>query len=194
MPATTASSGRSTSPISRRRRSAGIALVSGFADVEIIFYPYPLEDSLVGLVRTEREDLPRASSDPSGASRAGGIFGDGRRTPRRVARALGRLRARRHDASPFSAPGISRRNLSTSIDLADLIECVIDDNPNKQGLRCRGRGLPIVGSAALENGAVDLCLLAAQPGERANVLAKRRRASASGEASSARSSRSARSG
>jgi hypothetical protein len=47
--------------------------------------------------------------------------------------------------------------------LQDKIELVIDDNSHKQGLYMPGSRLPIVGSAALRQRDIQLCLLAVQP-------------------------------
>ena len=54
--------------------------------------------------------------------------------------------------------------------MADLIACVIDDNPHKQQLRMPGSGLPIIGSAALADRAIDLCLLSLSPESEQRVL------------------------
>ena len=48
-------------------------------------------------------------------------------------------------------------------DLAPMLIGVIDDNPNKLGRFMPGSGLPIIGSASLDSGEVDLCLLTLNP-------------------------------
>ena len=45
--------------------------------------------------------------------------------------------------------------------LAGLVDCVIDDHPNKQGLFMPYSGVPIRSSATLN--AVDICLLTLNP-------------------------------
>jgi len=47
--------------------------------------------------------------------------------------------------------------------VADAIECIVDDNPNKRGLYMPGCGLPIVGSSALLEQGISLCLLSLNP-------------------------------
>jgi 2-polyprenyl-3-methyl-5-hydroxy-6-metoxy-1,4-benzoquinol methylase len=47
--------------------------------------------------------------------------------------------------------------------LADLIDCVVDDTPQKQGLLLPGSGLPILSSAELQNRGIGLCLLGLAP-------------------------------
>jgi cupin fold WbuC family metalloprotein len=48
-------------------------------------------------------------------------------------------------------------------DLKDLIECVIDDNPHKQGLFMPGSKIPIYNSTALLERGIKLCLLSVNP-------------------------------
>lgn len=47
--------------------------------------------------------------------------------------------------------------------LADVIDMVVDDDPNKQGLFMPGSGLPIVNSAVLHQQGIKLCLLTCNP-------------------------------
>jgi hypothetical protein len=47
--------------------------------------------------------------------------------------------------------------------LADLIDCVVDDTPQKQGLLLPGSGLPILSSAELQNRGIGLCVLGLAP-------------------------------
>ena len=56
--------------------------------------------------------------------------------------------------------------------LGEFIECVIDDNPNKQNLLMPGSRLPVRGSAMLD--AVDVCLLSLNPESEQKVLQKYR--------------------
>ncbi len=59
-------------------------------------------------------------------------------------------------------------------DLAPLLIGVIDDNPNKRGRFMPGSGLPIIGSASLEAGEVDLCLLTLSPESEIKVRTARK--------------------
>lgn len=47
--------------------------------------------------------------------------------------------------------------------LGNLIDAVIDDDPNKQGMYMPGCQLPIIGSKALNDGEYSLCLLTCNP-------------------------------
>lgn len=55
--------------------------------------------------------------------------------------------------------------------LSDLIEFVIDDNPNKQNLLLPGSKLPILPSKALLENDIQLCLLGVNPSSEHKVLA-----------------------
>ncbi|HWW85835.1 MAG TPA: hypothetical protein VNZ26_19695, partial [Vicinamibacterales bacterium] len=57
-------------------------------------------------------------------------------------------------------------------DVADSIDCIIDDNPHKRGLYMPGSRLPIVGSAALLERDVSLCLLSLNPIGEEKVVSK----------------------
>jgi SAM-dependent methyltransferase len=140
---------------------------NGFANVEIILDPYPLEDSLIGLVKNERGEPAPAPTDADEIARARRFrtLADERRSAWRAA--LARLGAEGRRVAVFGAGHLAAKFISFN-GVADLIECVIDDNPHKQRLRMPGSGLPIVGSAALAD--VDLCLLSLSPESEQRVL------------------------
>jgi hypothetical protein len=62
----------------------------------------------------------------------------------------------------------------------DVIDCVIDDNPHKRGLYMPGSRLPIVGSSALVERHISLCLLSLNPIGEEKVLAAHGRFVANG--------------
>ncbi len=143
---------------------------SGLADVEIIVYPYPLEDSLIGLVRNERKEPSTASADTEEIARAGRFRARALKRRAGWRAALARLGAQGRRVAVFGAGHLAAKFINFN-EVADLIECVIDDNPNKQQLFMPGSRLPIVGSGVLASGGgVDLCLLSLSPESEQRVL------------------------
>ena len=58
--------------------------------------------------------------------------------------------------------------------LEDLIECVVDDNANKQGLFMPKSGVPIVHSKTLYKNNLILCLLAMNPIHEEKIISMHR--------------------
>jgi hypothetical protein len=127
-------------------------------------YPYPFENSLVAIATARTNGT--VSSPPavvSGERRRGTIFGGSFAGQReKVRRFLLEHRRSRGPIALFGA-GHLACTFVTVFDVAGMIECVIDDNPNKRGLYMPGSGLPIVGSSALREGGISLCLLSLNP-------------------------------
>lgn len=57
------------------------------------------------------------------------------------------------------------------LELKDHIEFAVDDNPNKRGLFMPGSRLPILGSEALLDEDIKLCLLTVSPQAESRVIA-----------------------
>ena len=147
----------------------GHCACNGFANPEIIIDPYPLEDSLIGLVRNTRGESSRAAADPEEIAR-GQRFRALAQAQRAAWRAtLARLGTEGKRVAVFGAGHLAAKFINF-YGVADLIACVIDDNPHKQQLRMPGSGLPIIGSAALADRAIDLCLLSLSPESEQRVL------------------------
>lgn len=145
---------------------------AGLTMQDIIVHPYPLEDSLIGIVRN-RTGIATASSAGTGQS---SVFADGAAFSARHARTLAAMQATFgawRDAGKrvaiFGAGHLAAKFVNM-YRLRDAVECVIDDNAHKQALLMPGSRLPIRGSAALD--AIDLCLLALNPESEQRVLAK----------------------
>ena len=147
---------------------------AGLALEETIVYPYPLEDSLLGIVRNEAQ---------AGAGRAApeeleSLLADGqvfaRRYPETRARLqslLGGWQQAGKRTAVFGAGHLAAKFLNLYA-LERLVDCVIDDNPHKQQLLMPGSRLAIRGSAELEARGIDRCLLSLNPESEQKVRVK----------------------
>jgi hypothetical protein len=152
-----------------------LARRNGLRETAIEAYPYPLEDSLVAVF--QRSDAAVAVNPTSEAlveslrmaSAYASAFED---TKRRLNAYLGSVRNQGIRIAVFGAGHLAAKFLNLFA-LGDLVECVIDDNPNKQGLLMPGSRLPIVGSAALAERSIGLCLLSVSPESEPKVVARR---------------------
>lgn len=141
--------------------------------VETIVYPYPLEDSLIAIVRNREPAAPAAASQALAAVLAEGqTFGTRRAEIR--AQVQAQVRAWREEGKRVAVFGAGHlaAKFVNFFSLAGLVECVIDDNPNKQGVLMPGSRLPIRGSAELVSGGIAVCLLSLNPESEQKVRAK----------------------
>jgi SAM-dependent methyltransferase len=153
---------------------ASFVSVAGLAMQETIVYPYPLEDSLIGVVKNASPD----SAGKSTHTMLPTLIADGevfsRRYPEiraRLQSLLGAWRKTGKRVAIFGAGHLAAK-FANMYSLNELVDCIIDDNPNKQHLLMPGSRLPIYGSAALESRAIDFCLLSLNPESEQKVLAK----------------------
>ncbi len=147
---------------------------TGLRMQETIVYPYPLEDSLIGIVKNE----PSAGTAKHGQAARDSLLVDGqifaRRYPELRAQLqslFGAWRQAGKQVAIFGAGHLAAK-FANMYSLGKLIDCVIDDNPHKQNLLMPGSRLAIRGSAALESRAIDYCLLSLNPESEQKVLAK----------------------
>lgn len=149
----------------------------GFSLVHFQSFPYALEDAIVAIVRLEKaagsdrldpEDVQREILRAKGFVQA---FSRRRTTVRKH---LEELRAQYGQIALFGAGHLSVTYLAL-MQLADLISCVVDDNPNKKGNKMPLGQIPIVGSDMLYSGGVRVCLLGLNPQNQPKVIAKHAR-------------------
>lgn len=139
---------------------------------EIVVYPYPLEDSLIGIIRNEaatgaaRSALQTLASLLTEGEHFSQRYSDIRE---RLQSLLGSWQREGKRIAVFGAGHLAVKFVNLYA-LGELIECVIDDHPDKQGLLMPGSRLPIRGSAAL--GEIDICLPALNPESERKVMAK----------------------
>ena len=156
-----------------RQTLAGLLDSAGVEVESAHLFPYPLEDSLIAVVRNAK---------PAAAARARGdldaALADGQAFARRFAgmgermrRLFGRWRLDGKRVAVFGAGHLAAKFVNFFA-LGALLECVIDDNPRKQTLLMPGSRLPIRGSAELASRPIDICLLSLNPESEQKVLAK----------------------
>src|SRR5688572_9697912 len=144
---------------------------AGIAVKAIHVYPYPLEDSLIAVVRNAPPAKEGADARGLGAALAAGReFGARHAQARERMRDLfSRWQQDGKRVAVFGAGHLAAKFINF-FRLAGMVDCVIDDNAHKQELLMPGSRLPIRGSAALES--IDLCLLSLNPESEQKVLAK----------------------
>jgi hypothetical protein len=141
----------------------------GFPDVDIKVYPYPMEDSLVAIVRNIssaprmpekiQEEIDRVEAFAKSLSERGN----------KIRNYIQLLQSQSVKTALFGAGHLSAKFINF-YGLAGLLSGVIDDNPNKQKLFMPGSRLPIIDSTSLDEGKVDLCLLTLNPESEQKVL------------------------
>ena len=136
----------------------------------LMTYEYPLEDSLVAVVRPVSSG--KNADEPAAAEIAlGDQYGKHFAQARERTRAdLSRLKKEGKRVVVFGAGHLAAKFLNL-FDLQDLIYCVIDDNSHKLGLRMPGSGVPVRPSSVLIDEKIDLCLLALSPDSEKKVIA-----------------------
>lgn len=139
---------------------------------------YPLENSLVAIVREapatevcECADSVAVDKEIARAQRFVQVVAGRRISLRSKLEAIGKKHG---PIAIFGAGHLSVAFLSL-MQVADLISCVVDDNPNKKGLVMPVGNLAIVGSDALYTGGIGVCLLGLNPQNQPKLIARHQR-------------------
>ena len=147
---------------------------AGLRMEQTILYAYPLEDSLIAVVKNEAQ---KGAGRPA-KEELESLLADGQKFARSfferrtyLQSLLGARRQAGKRTAIFGAGHLAAK-FANMYSLAKWLDCVIDDNPYKQRLLMPGSRLAIRGSSALETGAIDLCLLSLNPESEQRVLAK----------------------
>jgi hypothetical protein len=137
--------------------------LAGLDVVRMENYPYPFENSLVAIATANgAARAARPSLDALERQRAV-TFGQSLETSReQVRRFLSEHRRTRGPVALFGAGHLACTFVRV-FDVAGEIDCIIDDNPHKRGLYMPGSRLPILGSSALLERGIALCLLSLNP-------------------------------
>jgi hypothetical protein len=135
--------------------------IGGFEPIRTDIYPLPFENSLVQIARKTGEPGP-VRIDPATKAQVGMLaqYADAYEPARRELRAkLERVRAEKGPIALFGAGHLACA-FANFMGVADLIDFVADDTPQKQNKFLPGARLPILPSAALVDRKIALCLLA----------------------------------
>jgi len=141
---------------------------NGLANVEVIHYPYALEDSLVAIVRSEKGSSASAIGDSREELALGRRFGENFNQRREAHREYFARLGKNRRIAIFGAGHLATKFINL-FGLSAWLQCVIDDNPNKQSLLMPGSKLPIKGSEVLGK-QIDVCLLALSPESERKVI------------------------
>ncbi len=150
---------------------APLSTIGGFEPIRTDVYPRPFENSLVQLAR-KTGAAGSVRIDPAAQAQVGllasyaAVYEPARRALRTM---LERARATKGPIALFGAGHLACA-FANFMGVADLIEFVVDDTPQKQGKFLPGARLPILPSAALAERGIALCLLALSLNSEDNVI------------------------
>lgn len=143
----------------------------GYEVIELLNYSYALEDSLVAIIKIGALKPQSAAANLSESLKIGQRYSWNFVTTKEMYRTrLGQLRTAGQRIAVFGAGHLATKFLNL-FELREFVDCVIDDNPNKQNYVMPGSGLPIRSSSWLDQSGVNLCLLSVNPEIEAKVIA-----------------------
>lgn len=148
--------------------------MNGLFVFDVFTYPYPLEDSLVGIVKIGQPIKKRNEKNTTVEfMRAQHFSTEFPKIRQRYRDRIAELHSLGRKIAVFGAGHLAVKFLNL-YDLGALIDCVIDDNTHKQGMLMPGSGLPIFSSKLLDEGEIDICLLSLSPASEKKVLASKK--------------------
>lgn len=142
---------------------------AGFVDVDIKVYPYPMEDSLIAVVRNVCSEKKAVQPVQEEINRVEAFAQSFAERGRKIKNHIQYLNTHNVKTALFGAGHLSAKFINF-YGLSELLSGVIDDNPNKQNLYMPGSRLPIIDSTNLDEGKIDLCLLTLNPESEQKVL------------------------
>jgi len=147
-------------------------ILGGFSPTRFECYPYPFENSLVGIVTTGGNG-GKASNDEKRIQKNRinwQSYTQSLEIRRRSLRdKLTEVRSTQGKVALFGAGHLAAVYINL-LGIADLVEFVVDDNPHKKGLHMPGSLLPILSSNMLVEHGIKLCLLSLSPESENKVI------------------------
>lgn len=152
-----------------------LAQAVGAQLVDLARYVYPFEDSLVVVFRFDNQSpvaIEHKPAEPLAAAAMLESFAASLGTSRNNWREqINALRNKGEKVAVFGGGHLAAKFINF-YGLADLIDCVIDDHPRKQGMSMPGSGLPICSSAELASRGIRVCISTLSPESEAKVRSK----------------------
>jgi hypothetical protein len=143
---------------------------SDFKISDFITYPYAFEDSLVSVAQVKSHSEPTKKENVSTALSDAMHFAQEFKVQRDHIRSFIKdCQSTRGKVAMFGAGHLACAYINL-FGLKEMIDFVVDDNPNKKNLFMPGSQLPILGSQALLEKNIKVCLLALNPMGEAKVV------------------------
>ncbi len=152
---------------------APLVRLGGFEPIRLDVHPRPFENSLVLLAR-RTDAVPSWRVEPAARAQVGRLarYAEAYEPARRAVReTLARWRDAHGPIALFGAGHLACAFVNV-MGVADLVDFVADDTPEKQGRFLPGARLPIVPSGALVERGIGLCLLALSINNEDKVIAR----------------------
>jgi len=144
-------------------------------------YPHSFENCMVAVCR--KISLPKSSPPPQApeaeVARAHRFANEFPRVTNDLREQLEKLKSQGKRMALFGAGHLAVAFLSLH-GLSDFFECVIDDNPHKDGMLLPGSFLPIKSSSALLTDGFHVCMLSLNPESEDKVIQKNAKFTAAG--------------
>jgi hypothetical protein len=148
---------------------------TGFSMVHYESVPYALENSLIAIVQETPAGTVAETADKNAIAKevnlARNFAVNFQHRREKVQQKLAAIRQEEGAIALFGAGHLTVAFLSL-IEVTDLIDWVIDDNPHKKGMRMPVGNLDIVGSEILYRENIRVCLLGLNPQNQPKVMAK----------------------
>ena len=135
-------------------------------------YRYPVENSLVAIVRQTNDDSDQIDSNISVSKQlsAGQRYAQNfSKNKTIVQQYIRNYQVNTGSISVFGAGHLSSMYINL-MEIKDYIDFIVDDDPNKQSIYMPGSSLPVKGSDSLINEGIKLCLLSLSPDSEEKVL------------------------
>ncbi|OGV46274.1 MAG: hypothetical protein A2X46_18520 [Lentisphaerae bacterium GWF2_57_35] len=148
----------------------------GFRVLGLLNYPYTIENALVAITQVAEPQIsplpPEALQLEIQRSQAFAEAFPGLKA--RLQQTLRSFRQNEGSIAVFGASHLACKFINL-MGIAESIDFVVDDDPNKNGFHMPGSRLPILGSSALIERQIRLCLLSLNPESEAKVIGKQQK-------------------